>query len=152
MRTNSEFSYLINIGEQMQITDQLEIAATLNFLDVNTKLIASGNYVQNGSSNTCNPASFLCSSSTASNYTVLNSIYPLLQATSVGLSTNAHSSIMFLYNSSEVVYLNTTQLGLSQASIDASIINTFMTSYPSSAATSTVYFLAEAAVSNSSVY
>jgi hypothetical protein len=91
--------------------EQLEVQRTLNFLDGSAKAIVSWNF-SNSSVTGCDGGSFLCALSTASDYASYLSAYPLLQANAKVLTSNHHSTFIFLYNSHEVVYLNQTQLGL----------------------------------------
>ena len=128
MRTQSEYSYLLDIGQQLMLKEQQQIDRTLTFLDGVCKVVARDNYATSNMS-TCDNNYFLCGISTSSNYSIFNSIYSILKGNAQLLTLNHHSTIVFLTDLSSTVYLNQTQLGIPSSPINTSLTNTFINTY-----------------------
>lgn len=128
MRTQSEYSYLLDIGQQLMLKEKQQIDRTLTFLDGVCKVAARGNYATSNMS-TCDSNYFLCGVSTSLNYSNFNSIYATLKGNSQLLTLNHHSTNVFLTDLSSTTYLNPTQLGISSNPINTSLTNTFINTY-----------------------
>ena len=81
------------------------------FLDGVANGLATRNY-NVGANSTCDNNNFVCGISNFTDYSALNSIYPLLKVNYKLISQNHHKASIFLYKNSEVAYLNQIQLGV----------------------------------------
>lgn len=109
----------------------------MNFLDGCGKIVEAGGY--SAGNNSCDAAFFDCGLSTASNYSTFSGIYPILKANSRSISSNINPTSVFLYSGSQIVYLNSAQLGIGQGStINSSTFSELISSNPSNSSVNTV--------------